>query len=68
MSRLSRITCSKNTRLETGLSSIWVSENSAWVRQPSQPLTQQRLDLVFAEPVADRLHRYRIIDRGEPVV
>jgi hypothetical protein len=29
MSRLSRITCSKKIRPETGRSSIWVSENSA---------------------------------------
>ena len=27
--RLSRMTCSKNTRPDTGLSSIWVRENSA---------------------------------------
>jgi hypothetical protein len=38
------------------------------VRQPGQPLAQQRIDLLFSEPVADRLQRYRIIDGGEPVV
>jgi hypothetical protein len=38
------------------------------VRQDGQPLAQQRLDLVFSEPVADRLQRGRVIDCGEPVI
>ena len=38
------------------------------VRQPGQPLAQQRIDLLFSEPVADPLQSYRIIDGGEAVV
>ncbi|UQX09529.1 hypothetical protein [Candidatus Mycobacterium methanotrophicum] len=38
------------------------------VRRDGQPLAQQRVDLLFAEPIADRLRRGGIIDGGEPVV
>ena len=38
------------------------------VRQDGQPLTQQRVDLAGPELVADRLHRRRVVDSGEPVV
>ena len=38
------------------------------MRQPAQPLAQQRVDLRRAEPVADRLDRGRVVDSGEPVV
>jgi hypothetical protein len=39
-----------------------------WVRQPDQPLAQQPVDLIGAEAVADRLHRHRVVDGGEPGV
>jgi hypothetical protein len=38
------------------------------VRQPSQPLEHQRLDLLRAQPVTDGLHRARVGHRGEGVV
>ena len=38
------------------------------VGQLGQPLAQQRLDLVLAETVADRLERGHVIDGGEGVV
>jgi hypothetical protein len=37
-------------------------------RQPGQPLAQQPVDLLWAEPVADLLQGGRIVDTGEPVV
>ena len=36
--------------------------------QAGQPLTQQRVDLLRSQSVADRLHRGEVIDRGERVV
>ena len=33
-----------------------------------QPLAQQRVDLLGSEPIADRLQRRGVVDRGEPVV
>ena len=38
------------------------------MRQKRQPFTQQRIDLLFSEPVADGLQRRRVIDCGEPVI
>jgi hypothetical protein len=38
------------------------------VRQPGQPLAQQRVDLVVGQPVADRLHRRPVAGPGEAVV
>ena len=38
------------------------------VRQPGQPLAQQRVDLGRAQGVADRLQGGRVIDGGEAVV
>ncbi len=37
------------------------------VRQDTQPLAQQRVDVRRAEPVADGLQRGRVLARGEPV-
>src|SRR6476619_6472929 len=51
MSRLSRMTCSKNIRPETGLSSIWVSENSAC----KHPVDALDLELhMLGKDIADR--------------
>lgn len=38
------------------------------MRQPGQPLAQQRVDLFGSQPVADPLQRLRVVHGGEPVV
>ena len=38
------------------------------VGQPTQPLAQQRVDVLWAEGVADGLQRGQVVDRGEAIV
>jgi hypothetical protein len=38
------------------------------VRQPGQPLAQQRVDVRRAQSVADRLQRRDVVDRGKAVI
>src|SRR5262245_56301413 len=73
ISRFSRITSSKKMRPVTGLSSTWVSENSACrivaiarsavagrerMRQSTQPLAQQPVDSLRAQAVAQLLQQF----------
>jgi hypothetical protein len=38
------------------------------VRQPGQPLAQQRVDVRRTQSVADRLQRRDVVDRGKAVI
>jgi hypothetical protein len=45
--------------------SILQADERMW--QAGQPFTQQRVDVLGTEPVADGLHSGGIVDGGEPV-